>query len=306
VIAAAILGYLFRQVPVADAWGAARQARLEIFIPCTVLSLIHWFLVESCALAYLFSRFNAPLSWMEARSLRGLTYLVTPINWNLGTATIILHLRRSKGIGAMESTSSMLFYMTIDGLVLGSLAMVGVWMLPPSPELGQLGRGAAIFVAVQLVLLALVMQRRPDWSWLRRFRSLRVFRTHGLAGWRDVALLLVIRSLYFGGFVFFFWLGTRAFQVELPLFFAVAATPLILMAGALPITPAGLGTQQAAMLYLFSAHGSEGAVLAFALAFPVAVVLGRLPLGLLYIRDLAALRATTGPNAEPPPEEGGA
>jgi uncharacterized membrane protein YbhN (UPF0104 family) len=303
-IAAAILAYLFRVVPVADAWDAARQTRLEIFIPCTLASLILWFLIDSRALSYLFSRFNAPVSWLEARSLRGLTYLVTPINWNLGTATIILHLRRSKGIGAMESTSSMLFYMGIDLLVLGGLALAGVWMLPRSPELDQIGRGAAILVAVQIALLALVMPRVPDWGWLRRLRSLRIFRTHGLASWRDVALLLVIRALYFGGFVFYFWLGTRAFHVDLPLFVAVAATPVILIVGAIPITPAGLGTQQAAMLYLFSSYGSEGAILAFGLAFPVAVTLGRLVLGLLYIRDLAALRAVTGPEAEPPEEEG--
>ena len=37
--------------------------------------------------------------------------------------------------------------------------------------------------------------------------------------------------------------------------------------------------------------GSEAAILAFALTFPVALTLARMPLGLLYIRDLAALRS---------------
>jgi len=70
----------------------------------------------------------------------------------------------------------------------------------------------------------------------------------------------------------------------------MAATPGILLAGAIPITPAGLGTQQAAMVYFFSSYGSKAAILAFGLTFPVALVLSRCLLGLLYLRDLRKLR----------------
>jgi uncharacterized membrane protein YbhN (UPF0104 family) len=291
-VAAAILWYLFRRIPVADAWRAAEQARLGIFVPCAMVAVSFWFLLESGAFAYMFSRFNATLSWAEARSLRGLTYLVTPINWNLGTATIILHLRRSKGIGAIESTSSLLFYVTIDAIVLGSLALVGISLLPMSPVIEQIGPILLGFVAFEIALLAFFMAPAPDWRWLLRIRSLRLFRTHGIATWRDVALLSLIRAAYFGGFVLLFWIGTRAFNVELPLGAAMASTPVILAAGGIPITPAGLGTQQAAMLYFFSSYGSEAAILAFGLTFPVALTLARMPLGLLYIRDLAALRSS--------------
>ena len=100
-----------------------------------------------------------------------------------------------------------------------------------------------------------------------------------------------MRSAYLGGFVLLIWLGIRAFHVELPLGSVLASTPVILAVGGIPITPAGLGTQQAAMLYFFSAYGSEAAILAFGLAFPVAITLARMPLGLLYLRDLAALRS---------------
>ncbi len=290
-IAVAILCYLFRRIPVADAWHAAEQARLEIFLPCAMLAAIFWFLLESGAFAYMFSRFNARLSWAEARSLRGLTYLVTPINWNLGTASIILHLRQSKGVGAIESTSSMLFYGTIDAIVLGSLALVGISLLPMSAAIEQIAPILLGFVAFGVASLAFFMAPAPHWGWWHRIRSVRLFRSHGIATWRDVALLSLIRAAYFSGFVIFFWLGTRAFHVELPLGSAMASTPVILAAGGVPITPAGLGTQQAAMLYFFSSYGSEAAILAFGLAFPVALSLARMPLGLFYIRDLAALRS---------------
>ena len=99
----------------------------------TAVAVTAWWLIESRAFAYLFSRFNADVTWKEARALRGLTYLATPINWNLGTAAIIMHLRRSKNIGAVQSTSSMLFYGGIDLLTLSTLALIGSTALPESP-----------------------------------------------------------------------------------------------------------------------------------------------------------------------------
>jgi hypothetical protein len=101
---------------------------------------------------------------------------------------------------------------------------------------------------------------------------------------------MLFKSLYFSVFVGVFWLGSHAFGVEVPLLVAMAATPGILLAGAIPITPAGLGTQQAAMVFFFSAYGDEAAILAFGLAFPVALILSRCLLGLRYLRDLRKLR----------------
>ena len=258
----------------------------------TAFAVTVWWALESAAFAYLFTRFNARLTWREARALRGLTYLVTPINWNLGTAAIILHLRRSKGIGAVQSTSSMLFYGLVDLMVLATLALAGASTLPASPAIASIQRAAAIADCFAIALLAVSMTSRPRWSWLRRLRGAGIFSTHRQATLGDLAVLVAVRTCYFGGFVLYFWLGTWAFHAAVPLLFALAATPIILVIGSLPITPAGLGTQQAAMLYLFAPYASEAAILAFALSFPVALICTRLPLGLLFIRDLAALRAS--------------
>ena len=220
-----------------------------------------------------------------------MTYLLTPINWNLGTASIVLYLRRSKGIAALAATSSLLFYGLIDGLVLGGLTLLGVQTLPPSPMVDTIANVAKWFVSVQLVLLAFFLLPLPSWSWRQRLRGLGVFRTHALATGRDVAVLLAIRGLYFVGFVVFFWAGTHAFAVNVPFSHLAAVVPAILLVSGLPITPAGLGTTQAAMLYFFGPFGSEAHILAYGFSYPVVLVAARIPLGLLYIRDLALLRA---------------
>jgi hypothetical protein len=289
-IALAIFYALFREVAIAEAWAAARSARLEWFLPAMLVAVVLWFLIDSAAFAFLFSRFNAKLGWAEARSLRGMTYLVTPINWNLGTAAVILHLRTSKQIAALESTSTMVFYQLVDGMVLAGFVAAGAALLPWSPETASLRNIAAGFVLIQIVTLALVMGSWPRWRWLVRMRRFGIFRSHQAAAPRDVAVLVLMKGLYFSVFVGVYWMGCRSFGIELPLQLALAATPAVLMAGALPITPAGLGTQQAAMLYFFAPYGDEASILAFGLTLPVALILFRSLIGLPYLKDLPKLR----------------
>ena len=289
-VAGGILYYLFSQVPLADAWTATREARLEVFLPAMLVAVLLWFLIDSAAFAFLFSRFNAPLSWAEARSLRGVTYLATPVNWNLGTAAVILHLRTSKEVGALDSTSTMFFYQTIDGMVLAAYVLLGVVLLPETPQTISLRNIAIGFEVFQIANLAMLMTRAPRWGWLERVRGFGLFRTHRGATVRDLFFLFAIKGLYFAVFVGVYWFGSLAFGIALPGVLAIASTPAILMAGAVPITPAGLGTQQAAMLYFFSPYGDEAAILAFGLAFPVVLILFRCAVGLRYLGDLPKLR----------------
>ena len=290
VIATAVLYFLFSRVPLAEAWSAARAANLGLFLPAMMVAVLLWFLIDSAAFAFLFTRFNAKLHWSEARSLRGTTYLVTPINWNLGTAAVILHLRSSKQIGALDSTSTMVLYQMVDGFVLGSLAALGLILLPSTPETLSLRNIALGFVVIQFASLVFLVAEVPRGEWIEKIRGLGIFRSHRAAAFRDIAVLTLMKGLYFSVFVGIYWLGCQAFAVDVPLVLAAAATPVIMMAGALPITPAGLGTQQAAMVFFYSPYGDEASILAFGLTFPVVLILLRALLGLPYLKDLSTLR----------------
>ena len=289
-IAAAILAWIFRQVPVSEAWEAAREARLEWFVPASLLAVGYWFVLESRAFAYLFSRMHLPFSWAEARRLRGVTYLFTPINWNVGTAVIILHLRITRKISAWRAGSSMMLYSSFDGLILSALVLLGTLALPPQAEMAELQRGAAIFLLAQAAVLLVLVSSWPRFRWLTWLRERPLVSAFHRAQPRDLLVLGAIRIAYFVGFVAYVAFGAWCFHVELPAAFAFASVPIVMAAGGLPITPAGLGTQQAAMLYFFEPYGSEGAILAFGLAFPVAIILARLLIGLAYASELGALR----------------
>jgi uncharacterized membrane protein YbhN (UPF0104 family) len=296
-IAALILYFLFSKVDYVDAWSAASEADLPRFLLMMTISVLFWFFIDSAAFAFLFTRFNgAQLDWAEARSLRGLTYLVTPINWNLGTAGVILHLRTSKQIGALESASTMVLYQMIDGLVLGSFALAGVLMLPASPEITairNLAMGVVTFQTLSLAFFSVSWQRVPL---LERYRNLGLFQSHRRATLRDFGILISMKSVYFAVFLVVYWLGCDAFGINLPISVAAAAAPLIIFAGALPFTPAGLGTQQAAMLFFFAPYGDEASILAFGLMYPLTLVLMRALLGLPYLKDLSKLRTALALN----------
>ena len=127
-------------------------------------------------------------------------------------------------------------------------------------------------------------------------RAARILQAYRKATAADVTLLIALRAVYFGGFVGFFWLGTRAFGLEVPLGFMAMSMPLIM--GSAMFTPAGVGSQQAVMLGLWDAYGTSAAVLAFGVAFPVGLILVRVGIGLLYLGDLREFRRLQRENQE--------
>lgn len=285
-----ILWLLFRNVPFAEAMEAARRADLTLLVVASLLVAIIWFLLDSAALSFLFSRFHVPFSYREARSIRALSYLLAMVNWNLGSGAIMLHLRRTKGLPLTASLASMLFYNSLDGFVLLGMAAFG--FATAAGGMQDFAIGVGIAFAVLLALVLAIRSDRPAWEPLDRLRGATVLRTIRTATPADFALMGVARLVYFLIFVLYFWAALRAFSVEVSATYLMGTVPLVLLSGVLPITPAGLGTQQAAMLYFLSPFGEEASILAFGLAFPVLMMLARLPLSLLYLPDLAALRRT--------------
>ena len=289
--AAAIVGFLLWQVPVERVWDAALGADLAWGGPVLVAGVVFWFLLDSWAYAYLVSQFNVPFSWAEGRALRGVTYLVAAVNWNAGTASIILYLRRFNGVPVLEAASSVFFYTTMDLLVLFALAFAGASFVGPSSEVENIRNvsGAALITAI--AALWVLMASRPRWSWLQRARRGSILRAFRLARSIDVFVLLAVRIVYFAGFLAIFYFGGRAFGIEVPFGLVLASVPLVLMAGALPLTPGGVGTQAAAMLFFWSGAGDEAAILAFGLVFPVGIMLVRVFVALPYLSQLRKLRS---------------
>lgn len=303
-IAAALIGFFFTRVPIEEAWSVARKARLDLFVPLITGGVVLWFVIESATYSLFFTRFNAPVSMREALSLRGMSYLLTPIHWNVGKAAVILRLRQTKGIPLLEATSTVMLVQAVDGFVLGALATTGLTLLAAQAEELAGVRGTTIAIVIAVVLnLALLRASWPRYRWLLWWRSLALHHAHRRLSARDFLLIVALKGAYHSVFILVFYFGPRAFGIELPFALALASAPIIQAVGALPITPAGLGTQQAAMLYFFGdrfgGNGSEAEILAFGFAFPFAMILGRCLLGLFYLKDLSRPAAEMSPDSTP-------
>ena len=290
---ALIVGFLFWEVPFHEVWIAAQDARLDAFVPAVGLGIVYWFVLDSWAYAYLFSRFNAPLSWPEARAMRGVTYLTAALNWNVGTASIILYLRRFKQIPALESTASIFFHENFGALAIVSFAFLGASSFEGGVAIERIQTLSGWMLLGSLSTLVVLMGSWPRWSWMQQLRRWTIFRTFRLAQARDLAILLSVRAAYMVGFMAVLYFGARAFGIDIPVFLALASIPVIMIAGALPIAPAGLGTQAAAMLFFWQDYGDPAAIVAFGLVFPVSLTLGRVLLGLPYLSELRRLRRST-------------
>ena len=291
--AAGIFAFLLWEVPLEEVGSAARNARLDLFIPEMLATVVFWFLLDSRALAYLVSKFNAPLDWSEARSMRGVTYLLTALNWNVGTAAIVVYLKRFKAVPALESTSSLFLYGNCDATIMLGLALVGSSLFPESAAIEGVQRVAGVSFLIQCLLLVLLAGSFPAWRWLEKIRGGSLVRSYRLVELRDLAFIVGIKSVYFLVFIWIFWAGSHAFGIEIPFALALASAPVIMLVAAIPVTPAGLGTQAAAMVFFWSDYGDKAEILAFGLVFPVALTALRCLLGLVYVRDLLALRRSS-------------
>jgi uncharacterized membrane protein YbhN (UPF0104 family) len=288
VVALAIAGYVFRIVSIEEAWSALLQARVEIILPIVFGTVLCWFLIESRAYAYIFSRFNTAVSWQEARSLRGVTYLLTPIHLSLGKAALVLRLQMVKKVPLLEGASSVALYQTIDAVVLAGLTALGLWLIPSTPETSA-AQAVAIAVVIALLLyLSLIRSDRPKLRPLDRVRQLTLHHAHRKILIRDAMIIVGAKLAYHLIAVAAFYFGMLAFGIDVPFTLVLATTPTIEAIGGLPITPGGLGTQQAAMLYFFGGHGSEAAIIAFGFSLPIALMLARSLLGLVYLPGVTA------------------
>jgi uncharacterized membrane protein YbhN (UPF0104 family) len=287
VLAIGLLVLVFQRVSTREFLEALGRADLNVLLPTALTAVLSSFLVDAHTLKCLISRFHIAISGAEARSLRALTYVLAIVNWNLGTAGIVLHLKRTKGVNSAESTSTLLLYSFLDGLTLSALALFGTKTLA-APPLGLTRAVLAVFSVYILLSLSFVLPASMGLK-TRILRS-SIFHTPKRLRIFDVAQLACLRILFFSILIVYFWLGLPAFNVVVPLGQIITTVPLLVLIGSLPITPAGLGTQQAAMLYFYEGYGTPPAILAFGLTFPVIFVGLRALLALVYISDLTSIR----------------
>jgi len=286
VIAAAVLFYLFHQVDQDKLFAALASARLEIYLPLAVCFVLIWFLIESQNLMFLFNMFGHDLTFKEMRFIRGASYMLMIINYNLGLGAIAWYLKRRNGIALTRAGSVMFFYYFVESVGITFFAMAGCLLIyGQSPVIYEkiiLIAGAMFFSYIALFFLVRLL---PSYGWFTGLRNSALMAAFYEADFKNYFILSGFRAVYFASFVIFFHLGLKSFHVHVPLFSLIGLVPVIFFIGNIPITPFGIGTIQAAMVFFFKPFGPEENILSFSMVYSATLLFMRAPIGLFYMRE---------------------
>ncbi len=229
-------------------------------------------------------------------TVRGATFLLFLVNYALWQGGFGYYLHRT-GAAPLRAVGATLFLIGTNFAML-LVASTIAWVLY-SDETGNdamlwtLVIGCIAFVAYLVVIVL-----RP------RFVARReVLAPLFDAGLRGHGLALLGRMPHYLVMVVGLWIALRAWGIAVPFGLGLAIIPMVVIASVIPISPAGLGTTQAAMVYFFSpfatgatADERAATVLAFSIVQFVFAVLGSIAIGLVC----AAVARRQGALVTPP------
>jgi hypothetical protein len=296
-VTAGLLVLLFRRISVREVVAAARGAA-SWTLPVGLLGAVIVYLADSFAIWKTFGWFLVRLSFVDVLLVRGATYLLAAINYNVGQGAIVYFVHRVAGVPVMRGAATVLLIMGINVLALLFLATIGLGAAPDVPH------AVTVIVVVAyagLAIYVVALAARPRWLSSRPLFD--VLLGAGLSGHaRALAVRLPHILALFAYQIFML----RAFAVAVPVLDAVAVLPVVFLVAVLPISIQGLGTTQAMMVYFFARYApgdrqaQQAAVLAASLVGQALSLSFQAVLGLLCLRSRVG-RALEASVPAPPP-----
>lgn len=265
-VALAILVYLFAGIPREAMWVAFKTGPWLLLAGYTVLQVFLALLADVYAIRVALGIMGLKLRFFQIFLVRGATYLLGLLNYALGQGALGFYLQRS-GLTAARATGIILFLLVVNFGVLLGMSGLGLWA-GGLPGAGFLSPSAlALYLAGGMIAYLTIVALRP--RFLQDWRLTAPLLEAGFSGHLRAATGRVPHVLVL---ILTYWGALRLWGIPVPLLEGLVLIPVVLFIGALPITPAGLGTTQAAMVILFSPYvplanpeARAAAVLAFSL-----------------------------------------
>ena len=215
-------------------------------------------------------------TFVQSMLVRGSTYMLAIVNYAVGQAGLGYYLHRS-GVTTARAVGVTLF---LTGTTFAALLVLttGSWASyqPTGAMWWTLVAGCGAFL-VYLAIIAVRPRFLADRAPLAPLFDAKVSGT---------LLAVVARLPHVAMLTMSFWIAMRAWGLAMPFGVAASVMPGVVIATVIPISPAGLGTAQAALVYLCSdfapgatADARQATILAFSLVHFVYGVLGQLVLG---------------------------
>jgi hypothetical protein len=288
-VTAAILYAISRRVDMAGAFERIDGDTLLLLIPALAiygaLSLCIDALSLMCA--------RAGGSFVPMARLKAASYPLGLLHYALGVGALVVLLRRRAGLGLADATGVVMLISGFDLLaLLGVAALAVTWAATDATSL-RLGVVAGLLIAGALGLFVLRSTASsagvPGWirERLEALRSLRLFRAIRALPTPQLAQLLALRLLFVVTFLALGGAALAAFGIHPPLGTLIVGFAQIALVAAIPIAVAGLGTSQAAFLFVFRAWAPAEELLAASLALSAGIIAVRVALGVACVGEFS-------------------
>lgn len=221
-------------------------------------------------------------AWTAAR-IKCASYLLGIVHYALGVAALSVLLQRRAGIRLAESASVVLLISAVDVLVVLVLATTGAAV----SEIEAPARLAVVLAVLGVGFVGGLMLVRTPASLgpLERIRSLSFFAALRTTSLRRLGELGLLRLTFAACFITLGALAFRAFGLAPPLSVLVVGMLFVAVVAALPIAIAGLGTGNAAFLWVFRDVADAETLLALSLVLSAGMISLRVAMGLVFARE---------------------
>jgi hypothetical protein len=266
-----------------DAFAHIRADTLLVLVP----ALIAWAALSLCidAVSLMRSGGGPRLGSFTAMArLKAATYPIGMFHYALGAGALVVLLRRRAGLTLADATGAVMLIAAFDLLALLAIAAVAsVWVATDATGL----RVGILAVALISAPLGLWVLRTPrslgPFEVLRRLSLLRAARELPTL---QLLQLLALRVLFVVVFVALGGAALASFGLHPHFGDVVVGFAQVALVAALPIAVAGLGTSQAAFLYLFSDVAPAERLLAMSLVLSFGIISLRAAMGVCFAREL--------------------
>lgn len=281
---AAVLVWLLRSVDLAQV-GAAVDARVVAVLgPAMLLYGAATLWLEARSIRCLLSAPPPGFGLWNAARIKCASYLPGLLHYTLGIGTVAVLLRRQTGARLAEALSVVATIAATDLLVVTTAAAAGAAF--SGVETGGLRAGIVLLLVAGFAAGLLFLRAPAGSGRLERLRALAIFDGLRSTPLRRLAELLATRAVFAACFVAGCASAFFAFEIAVPTSVLVTGTLLVALVAALPIAVAGLGTSQAAFVYLFEGFAPAAELLAMSLALSFAMLALRALMGVAFAREL--------------------
>ncbi len=258
IVAVLIFAYLFNKYPPQNIWNSLKTINIWGFVLTALTYFILMYLLDTYVILKILKHFGHEGTYREILPARGLTYLLMVVNYAASQLSFAVYQNRRHGMPISEMLGIFGIVIVIDLMILATLAFITTFFTVWPFELGGMNIGQFVRIFTMAIYAGFFL----NWlfwrgtfgkvSFLEKLRTKDFFSILSRAGlgdylsvglWRLPVHVFIMVGMYF---------AIKPFNASVPFVSILANIPLVFFIGALPLSPGGLGTTNAAMVTLFT------------------------------------------------------